>query len=149
MRLKSLLALLVAALVGLTACVSRETAGMATGGVLGGVAGSKVGEGKGRTAATIVGAIAGAAIGGSIGRAMDERDRDRTATALETGRVGEPTTWRNPDTGNQYRVVPTRTYTQSGQPCRDYTMDVVIDGRPEQVQGTACRREDGNWHVVG
>ncbi len=128
---------------------TREQQGMVVGGLLGGLLGSTVGEGHGKTAATILGALAGVAIGGSIGRSMDETDRLKTAHALETVRTGVPSRWRNPDTGNQYTVVPTRTYEGPQGPCRDYTVDAVIGGRNETLHGTACRQPDGTWRTAG
>lgn len=125
----------------------QEQSGMVIGGVLGGVLGSQVGHGDGRTAAIILGSLAGAAIGGSIGQSMAEVDRLRTTQALENVRTGVPTAWRNPDSGNQYVVVPTRTYEEASGPCREYTIDAVINGRRDKVYGTACRQSDGSWQV--
>jgi surface antigen len=128
----------------------QEQSGMVIGGILGGVLGNQVGGGTGRTVATIAGALAGAAIGGAVGHSMDENDRMHTAQALENVRTGVPTSWHNPDTGNNYTVVPTRTIEEpSGQPCREYTVDAVIGGRKEKVYGTACRQPDGSWKVQG
>ncbi len=120
---------------------------MVIGGIVGGVVGSQVGGGRGRTAATIVGTIAGAAIGGSIGRSMDETDRLKAAHTLETVRTGVSSEWKNPDTGNEYRVTPTRTYETTEGPCREYTMDARVGGKPETVYGTACRQPDGSWRT--
>lgn len=125
----------------------KEQSGTAVGAVAGGLLGSRFGEGSGRTVATIVGAIAGGAVGNAVGRNMDNNDRMRAAQALETSRVGSPTSWRNPDTGNQYTVVPTRTFQSPQGPCREYTMDTVIGNRPQQVFGTACRQPDGSWQA--
>lgn len=148
-----LLAAPLAAAVMATGCATyqgqQEQAGMVIGGVLGGVLGSEIGGGHGRTAAIIAGTLAGAAIGGAIGHSMDEVDRMKTAQTLETVRTGVPAQWRNPDTGNQYTVVPTRTYETSGGPCREYTIDAKIGGRTEKVYGTACRQPDGSWKVQG
>lgn len=126
----------------------REQAGTVIGAVVGGVLGSQVGHGSGRAAATIVGTIAGGLIGGTIGRSMDETDRLKTAHTLETGRSGAPSSWRNPDTGHQYTVVPAPAYQGAQGPCRDYTVDGVIGGRTEKVHGTACRQADGSWRVL-
>jgi surface antigen len=123
----------------------HEQTGMVIGGVLGGLLGSQVGRGDGRTAAIIIGTLAGTAIGGSIGQSMDETDRMRTNTTLETVRTGVSSRWRNPDSGNSYTVTPTRTYETEGAPCREYTIDAVIGGKPEKVYGTACRQPDGSW----
>jgi len=88
-------------------------------------------------------------IGGAIGRSMDETDRLRTAASLETVRTGVPSTWRNPDTGNQYVVTPTKTYESASGPCREYTIDAVIGGKKQKVYGTACRQPDGSWKIQG
>ena len=121
---------------------------MVIGGVLGGLIGSQVGGGHGNTAAIIAGTLVGAAIGGSVGRSMDATDRAKTAGTLETVRTGVPSTWSNPDTGNQYTVVPTRTYETAQGPCREYTVDAIVGGKKEKVYGTACRQPDGSWKVV-
>lgn len=127
----------------------NEQAGMIIGGALGGLLGAQAPgrHGDWRTAAIIVGSLAGAAIGGSIGRSMDDLDRMKTAQTLEAVRTGVPSTWRNPDTGNQYSVTPTRTYEQGTGPCREYTINAIIGGKQEVVYGTACRQPDGSWRV--
>lgn len=125
----------------------QEQSGMVIGGVLGGVLGSQVGGGDGRTTAIILGTLAGAAIGGSIGRSMSDVDRMKTAQTLESVRTGVPSSWKNPDSGNEYVVVPTRTYETSTGPCREYTIDAVIAGTKDKVYGTACRQADGSWQV--
>jgi len=149
--MKRLVVILVSSLmfVQFTGCASNEQTGQVTGGLLGGLLGSQVGHGSGRTAAIIVGTIAGAYIGGSIGRSMDETDRLKSTQALESNRTNQPSSWSNPDNGNQYTVTPTRTYTaDSGEDCREYTTDAVVDGRAEQVSGTACRQANGTWKAV-
>lgn len=136
--------------IALSACetpATKEQTGMVIGGIVGGVVGSKVGSGSGRTAATIFGTLVGAAIGGSIGRSMDETDRLKTAHTLETVRTGVSSEWKNPDTGNEYKVTPTRTYDTTEGPCREYTVDATIGGQPEALYGTACRQPDGSWKV--
>lgn len=125
----------------------QEQSGMVIGGLLGGVLGSQIGHGDGRTAAIILGSLAGAAVGGSVGHSMAETDRLKTAQTLETVRTGIPSSWRNPDSGNQYRVVPTRTYDTPEGPCRDYSIDAVIAGKKDKVFGTACRQPDGSWQT--
>ncbi len=143
-----LASLLVIAMSGCTAPATQEQSGMVIGGLLGGLLGAQVGQGSGRTAAIILGTVVGANIGGNVGRSMDETDRIKTAQALENVRTGVPTRWVNPDTRNQYTVVPTRTYDASSGPCREYTVDAVIGGRLEKVVGTACRQADGSWRTV-
>lgn len=142
---------IMATAISISSCSSNyapnEQAGMVIGGLLGGVAGKQVGKGNGRTAAIIVGTLIGSQIGGAIGRSMDETDRLKTSHALENVRTGVATTWRNPDTSNQYSVTPTRTYESQAVQCRDYTVDAIIGGKREKVYGKACRQPDGSWKV--
>lgn len=132
---------------GCSTPITQEQTGMVLGGVLGGALGSQVGKGRGRTAATVVGTIAGAAVGGAVGRSMDDTDRMKVSQSLESGRTGVATRWRNPDTGNAYTVMPTRTYESGDAPCRDYTVDGNIGGKKEKITGTACRQPDGTWRA--
>ena len=148
--MKKLYVAIVSCALALSACQSpptKEQTGMVIGGVLGGVLGHQIGGGTGQTVATIVGTLAGAAIGGSVGRSMDETDRLKTAHTLETVRTGVSSQWKNPDTGNEYRVTPTRTYESAKGPCREYTVDATIAGKPDEIYGTACRQPDGSWKV--
>jgi surface antigen len=136
------------ALSGCATPPSQEQAGMVIGGVLGGVIGSQVGGGHGRTAAVIIGTLAGVSVGGALGRTMDDNDRLKTAHALETLRTGVSSQWRNPDSGHEYRVTPTRTYETEQGPCREYTVEGRIGGQREQVVGNACRQADGSWRIA-
>jgi len=135
----------------LTSCATprgdNEAGGMIIGGILGGVLGHEIGGGHGRAAATIIGTMIGTSIGGNVGRSMDKTDRLNVARSLETVRTGVSTSWRNPDTGYHYSVVPTRTYDVDNAPCREYTVDAMIGGKTEQIYGTACRQADGSWKV--
>jgi surface antigen len=153
MTLRILTATALLAALTTTGCATsqgtQEQAGMVIGGILGGVLGNQIGGGTGRTAAIIAGTLIGASIGGAIGESMDASDREHVSESLETVRTGVPSRWRNPDTGNDFTVVPTRTYETASGPCREYTIDAEIDGREEKVTGTACRQPDGSWQVQG
>jgi surface antigen len=125
----------------------QEQSGMVIGGIIGGALGSQMGHRDGRTAAIILGTLAGAAVGGSVGHSMADVDRMKTAHALENVRSGVPSSWRNPDTGNQYVVVPNRTFDGPQGPCREYTIDATVAGKPDKLLGTACRQADGSWQM--
>jgi len=141
--------LLAVSLAGCAEPASKEGVGAVTGAVIGGVIGHQIGGGRGKDLATVVGVVAGAAIGASIGRGMDEQDRLRAARVLEYNQVGQTTTWHNPDTNVYYSMAPTNTYQgTAGQPCREYTTEITIDGRRETARGTACRNADGTWKVL-
>lgn len=144
----TILAITATLVLGTSAC-TNEQSGTVIGGILGGAAGSQVGKGRGRTVATVAGAIAGGYVGGNVGRSMDDTDRLKARNSLEYNRTNEPSSWHNPDTGNDYTVTPTRTYqSDSGRYCREYQTDVVVGGRREQAYGTACRQADGSWKVA-
>jgi surface antigen len=143
-----LLALAIAA-AGCETPPTKQQVGTVSGAVIGGVVGSTIGGGTGRTVAIVAGTIAGAVIGGKIGSKMDEADRLKAAQALESTPTGQASSWKNPDTGDQYTFTPTRTTESGGVPCRDFTVNGTIDGKAETVSGTACRQPDGTWKAKG
>jgi surface antigen len=128
---------------------TKQNVGAVSGAVIGGVVGSTIGGGTGRTVAIVAGTVAGALLGSHIGKRMDEADRMKAAQALEVAPTGQQTTWRNPDTGNSYAITPTRTYESAGNPCREFTVNATMEGKPETVKGTACRQADGSWKEAG
>jgi len=136
------------AIAGCAAQGPREESGMVIGGMLGGMLGAQAEHHHMRPIAIIAGTLIGASIGGAIGASMDETDRLRAGQTLETVRTGVSSSWRNPDTGAEYQLTPTRTYATDRGPCREYTMDAIIGGRRQDVYGTACRQPDGSWKVV-
>lgn len=118
--------------------------GAAIGGVAGGVIGSQIG--KGDAAATIGGSIAGVLIGGAIGRSMDAQDQACIGRALEFGHTGQRVTWQDRHTGAKHVVTPGRIERRAdGRYCRPYETDLVVEGRRQNVRGTACRQPDGVW----
>jgi len=148
LQAKSRIATAVAAALAVAACEtppSKQDMGAVSGAVIGGVVGSTIGGGTGRTVAIVAGTVAGALLGSHIGKRMDEADRMKAAQALENTPTGQQTTWRNPDTGSQYSVTPTRIYEAAGAPCRDFTVNATVEGKPDTVKGTACRQADGTW----
>ena len=127
---------------------NRDVIGAVIGGAAGGVIGSQVGKGSERTVATIGGTIIGVLIGGAIGRSMDQADHACVAQTLEQAPAQHAVVWSNPD-GGHYRVVPLEGYEDSqGRICRDYRTTATIEGRQQQLYGTACRQPDGSWQRV-
>ncbi len=131
----------------------KQTLGTIIGGVGGAVLGNEVGKGRGRKVAIAAGALLGAMLGSRLGRDLDEADRitaERTTQgALERGRTGDRTEWKNPDSGNSGWVVPTRTWQEdSGRPCREYQTGIIVGGEEQTGYGTACRQPDGSWKIV-
>jgi len=126
---------------------NRELLGSLLGGAAGGYAGSNVGSGSGRLAATAAGAVIGWIVGGSIGRSMDRLDHACIGQVLEQAETGRPVQWADPDTGSQYRVVPTKTFQRDERYCREYTAAVTVAGQQQDIHGIACRQPDGAWKL--
>jgi surface antigen len=131
----------------------KQETGTLVGAVAGGLIGSQVGKGSGKVPATIVGAFLGGVIGSNIGAKMDEADRRAAMQAqyraLEFGAPGSSTPWRNAQNGHHGTIVPGAPYRTVDRHCRDYTHTIYIDGRPETLQGKACRNPDGTWQKIG
>ena len=131
---------------------NKADTGLAVGAVAGGLLGSAVGGGNGRIAAAIAGAAIGGIVGSEIGRSLDRVDRkyaQRAALdALENGRSGEPTEWRNPDSGRHGTITPSYPYLRRKKNCRDYVHKIYIDGHQQALRGTACRNLDGTWSNI-
>ncbi|MET3494442.1 RT0821/Lpp0805 family surface protein [Variovorax boronicumulans] len=95
----------------------------------------------------LTGSLAGAAPGSVAARAMDDGDRRRAATALQTSSDGQPSAWRNPETGNSFVFTPTRSFEQRGIRCRGFKLEVLVGGRPDSIGGSACRQADETWRI--
>lgn len=147
LKLLVLVAFLSSSIIACTENPNRD-AGIATGAIVGGILGHQVGKGHGRAWATGIGMLAGAYIGGNIGASMDRQDRINSQRALETYADDRPSSWTNPNTGNSYTVTPTNTYETASGPCREYTTEAMVGGKPETIYGKACRQADGSWQAV-
>jgi surface antigen len=137
----SLMTVVLGATLLTTACATKSGTGTAVGGAAGGVLGYAVGG----TTGLLIGAAAGGLFGYGAGKAMEEEDRRRAAIALEQNRAAS---WRNPETGYEYRVEPTDTRYLEGRECRDFRVLADVEGSPEQLSGTACRQPDGSWQML-
>jgi surface antigen len=96
--------------------------------------------------------LAGGLLGGAIGHRLDNQDKqmaaEAAARAFETNRTGQTAAWKNPDSGNQGTITPTKTYQAGdGKYCREYRQEVIIGGEKQQAYGTACRQTDGSWQI--
>lgn len=62
---------------------------------------------------------------------------------------GQGIVWDEPQTGEQIKVVPTRSYQEAdGRYCREYQSSATVAGQTQQVYGQACRQPDGTWAFV-
>ena len=133
----------------LLACAgtSKQDSGTLIGGLIGGLIGHQVDDGG--AAGILIGSIAGAALGRMIGQRMDEADRRKLAETLDDTPSGQTRRWHNDETGYDYAVTPTSALHQQGdQQCRSFQQEVIVDGRPEVIDATACRLSEGEpWQV--
>lgn len=88
-------------------------------------------------------------VGGNIGQSMDSADQRKMSKALDKP-LGKETTWQNLSSGISYIVVPTaKTEVNGNRLCRKYNTTATRGGETQQFTGTACITADGNWHPVG
>ena len=129
---------------------SNQQMGAVTGSAVGAMVGNQFGSGAGRVGATVLGGGVGGMVGGQIGRSMDQAARQRAAaaeaTALANGPAGVPVAWESGSSHGQFIPGPVRT--TNGRECRPFTHRIVVDGRGEQLRGTACRMPDGSWQTI-
>ena len=130
----------------------KEGVGTIGGAILGGLAGAQIGGGSGSKWATGAGALLGAYLGGEVGKSLDRADQLAMGQATQTAHVaplGEKIAWNNPESGNRGSITPVRDGTaSSGEYCREYQTEIIIDGQVESGYGTACRQPDGGWKVI-
>lgn len=127
---------------------NHETIATVLGGVAGGVIGNRsAANAENEAGATIAGVVIGAIVGNTIGRAMDNNDQLCTGQTLERVADRQTVTWRHAD-GEQYEVMPQRTFNRDGLFCREYTTRAVISGRRDESVQSACRNPDGRWSVM-
>lgn len=118
---------------------------------MGAAGGAILGQAIGRNAeATLIGAAVGTMLGYIVGNEMDKTDRQALNQTYETAPSGQATTWKNPDSGNQYQVTPQPAYTtpkRPERPCRKAEILATIDGKTEKTYTTACRNNKGEWEL--
>jgi surface antigen len=123
------------------ACATKSATGTAVGGVSGGALGYALGG----TTGLVIGGLVGGVVGHAVGAKMEEDDRRRAAIALEQNRMMQ---WENQQTGKDYRIEPRGTRYIEGRECRDFRLLADIEGNPDTITGTACRRPDGTWETL-
>ena len=135
----------------LSSCAGNGSPNKAGVGAAGGAAGGAlIGQAIGHnTEATLIGAAIGTMLGYMVGNEMDKYDREQLNHVYERGVSGQSNAWRNPDNGNQFIVTPQPAYSNpvTHQPCRQATIQSIIDGKSQTVYTTACRDNNGRWQL--
>ncbi|HET7381297.1 MAG TPA: RT0821/Lpp0805 family surface protein [Pseudolabrys sp.] len=71
----------------------------------------------------------------------------QSAPVLRRGEKDTSMPWENPGTGTRGTVTPiTSSYTQDGQPCRDFLASFVSRSSQAWLQ-EACKQQQGEWEV--
>lgn len=123
--------------------------GTAIGAVAGGIIGNQIGSGRGRVLATVGGALLGAIVGNGIYHGIQASDEQRVARVLESTPSGQTVSWKNPDTGNSFRVTPSPAFKGADRrDCREYKTWAFIDGYEKELNGVACRDSQGRWQLM-
>ncbi|MEM9631400.1 MAG: RT0821/Lpp0805 family surface protein [Pseudomonadota bacterium] len=92
-------------------------------------------------------------VNNEFGNALDPSDRkaaeDAQIRALKARGVGVSVAWQNERTGRSGQVRPGPVYSVNDTSCREFTHEMVLQGRTLQARGTACETERGSWQVIG
>ena len=133
----------------MTSCADDEN--LSTGGkgaIAGAAGGAVVGQalGRNRYATIMVGAM-GSILGYVVGQEMDKSDTGKLNNALENGAAGKAIAWKNPDTGDEYTIIPFEFFTDDGtqQKCRKAKIIATVEGKEQITDSKASRQQDGHW----
>lgn len=92
-------------------------------------------------------------VNNEFGNALEPSDRmaaeDAQNRALRARGLGVSVAWQNERTGRSGQVRPGPVYFVNETSCREFTHEMVLQGRTLQARGTACETDQGNWQVIG
>lgn len=92
-------------------------------------------------------------VNNEFGDALEPSDRkaaeDAQNRALRARGVGVSVAWQNERTGRSGQVRPGPVYFVNDTSCREFTHEMVLQGKTLQARGTACETDRGNWQVIG
>ena len=130
----------------------KQGIGVLGGAAAGGLAGAQVGKGNGQLAATAAGVLLGAVFGNEVGKSLDRADEMYASQAFQRAAsipLNQQVRWDNPESGNSGQIVMTREGRNQATNayCREYQQTIVVGGRTQPAQGTACQQPDGSWKL--
>jgi hypothetical protein len=74
--------------------------------------------------------------------------RAAASDVLAHGNRDSSVPWQNPNNGASGNITPlASSYTEGGNPCRDFLASYRHGGSEDWLQGAACRTAQGNWEV--
>ncbi len=115
--------------------------------------GSFFGDPSSRVAGSEANTAISVLVNNEFGDALDPSDRsaaeDAQNRALRARGLGVAVAWQNERTGRSGQVRPGPIYSVNETSCREFTHEMVLQGRILKARGTACENEQGNWQVIG
>jgi surface antigen len=123
----------------------NTAAGTIFGAIAGGLIGSAASHGNG--GAVVGGAILGGLLGNAVTHDMPCEDHPHAFRAYSeglNGDLGRRYEWRHGDDYGYF--TPEREFNRGRTVCRSWSETTYARGRNFTRSGTACRRNDGNWH---
>ena len=151
---KMAVGLVMLALAGCTSSSDRDNM-VATGTIFGAIAGGLIGyqligSGTGRFFSAALFGAGGAAGAYYAAQKLLPEDKVQMNNAgyesLAIVPIGETSQWSNPETGNSGSFTPTRAFlSRDGQPCRELTAVLSVEGEEHETQQTACQMAEGTW----
>lgn len=90
----------------------------------------------------------------ALGSSLDRSDRTVALQALQMAlnELGDGVTlvWRRPVSQLSGRIKPVTAYRDDrGRICRHVIYSLARDGQKEEIEGVACRADDGHWMIAG
>jgi len=115
--------------------------------------GSSFGDPRGGVAGTEANAAISVLVNNEFGDALEPSDRKAAEAAqdraLRARGLGVSVAWQNERTGRSGQVRPGPIYSVNNTHCREFTHEMVVQGRVLQARGTACEADEGTWKVIG
>lgn len=123
--------------------------GAGGGGFLGSqlAGGGRSSQGLAIAIGTLAGAAGGYFAGSSLDRGQCEQARYARDQALNRAPIGQQIAWNTGTASGSFTPIRDG-YDPFGAQCREYQSTIYIDGRAETGIGRACRRPNGQWHLV-
>ncbi len=141
-----------ALLLGGCESTSNTQIGGLVGSLAGGIVGSFFGAGSGRAVAVGVGGIVGYLVGRELGGKLDaaqQAEHERVyLEAMNQAEDGQTRSWNDPAGEASGAVTPTRSFSEQGARCREFTQVVTVEGEVSEDKGMACRQGDGTWRLI-
>lgn len=88
----------------------------------------------------------------NIGKDLSVAEKDRLTkaeqTALDYGRVGQEIGWKSDEKSHAGSITAFQVFRVGASNCRRFRHKLVSDGSVVTLDGTACRRQGGQWLLV-